>query len=94
MTIQQKLHDHYEKVIAVAKKKKYADLGQYLMDEDCWCGLCYCALQRFKEDIYGADWVKKISYNPYWYAAPNELFNKKDIMQSLQYRLTILKTLI
>lgn len=57
------------------------------------CGICACALEEFKTDIYGDKWVKsKEPFIGYWAALPSIYITFDEIIECLQVRVDIMKT--
>ena len=80
----------YEQAIEKCKGMKYEDIRRYLNQENLDAGVCFAASTNHGGRIYGCEWVKRHGY--YWFEPPMFLNSKQDIIQSLQTRLSILKT--
>jgi hypothetical protein len=79
----------YEWAIGKVKKMDYNLIHIFLEKKGLELGVCFAALSRHEISIYYKDWVQK--HGKYWTSPPECLFNKEEILQSLQTRLDILK---
>lgn len=81
----------YEEAIEKCKgMRRYQIIHKHLQQERMMEGVCYVAKARHNEAIYAVEWVNRNGF--YWTDIPRYIFNKKEIIQSLQTRLSILKT--
>lgn len=92
MTIQQKLHDHYEKVIGEVRKVTYDEALKILKETNTETGICNCASEEFKTEIYNSAWVMR--HGHVWYSFPFAQPTVEEIITALTYRLNILKKLL
>lgn len=79
----------YEEAIEKCKAARYEHIHDLLDKLHLSCGVCNAAKKNHLTHIYNSDWVQRHGFT--WYPYPNSICNKKDIIESLQYRLKILK---
>jgi len=83
------LIDDYEWAIEKVKYLTYRHGIIFLDKANIDIGVCFAAKRRHKTDIYGLEWVEK--HGVMWHKTPRNCHNKKEVIQSLQTRLDILK---
>lgn len=85
------IKDYEEAIEKCNEIKRVIKMQEYLDSIHLDAGVCY-ALSR-KHGIYKKDfvWIKRHLKGMFWCDTPVRLFSKKSIIESLQYRLKILK---
>lgn len=88
---------YYEKAISDFPNKKKS-IPSFLYKKRISQGICHCALQIFKTNIYHGKWVSNVSKklnskeNSYWFERPsNDIPNAKFL---LEQRVKVMKQII
>ena len=87
----------YEEAIEKCKGMRYEDIHDYLDQINLDRGICLYAVVKYYISLSDKLWVlrnvdKNTIWGAYWAEPAWRYFNKKSIIQSLQTRLSILKT--
>jgi hypothetical protein len=92
------IKDYQWAIEEVNKIKSVKEIKKFLEFEKLDIGIYFASGKRHFEGIYGKKWVKNLNnYNRYvgnyWCEVPYECTTKKQILQSLETRLEILKSI-
>jgi hypothetical protein len=93
------IKDYQWAIEKVNKIKTVKEIKKFLVFEKLDIGICFASGKRHVEPIYGKRWVMKLcTYTSklgsnYWCKTPYHCTTKKQILQSLETRLEILKSI-
>jgi predicted N-acyltransferase len=93
------IKDYQWAIEEVNKIKTVKEIKKLLSSAKLDCGICHVSRTKHREYIYDKKWVEKLNnYNGkydsnYWCEIPYDCSTKKQILQSLETRLEILKSI-
>lgn len=84
----------YQNAIDHVKSCKYIDVIKWNLDnEHIESGMCDLAFNKYKEHIYDCEWINGMmsQTNMYVFTPPYKCYTIPEIIESLEYRLNLLK---